>query len=246
MRLTSFLVLSAILFISSTQSINAKESGLSEFFKRSEEPEHEWVDITTALMMQGPDPSNRLTERDHVFKRDTSEVFVKRDPETGKIILPRSWHEVQGLVRRHLSTYASAKLKKAKHHASHAMSVVITWYTGHDLLYPSCVTSSDWAPTDDSMVAAVTIAWSDKPACGKFVKIRHASDKEKSIVVRIMDSCGGCASGIPHIDLTKAAFTGLYELDVGLVSDLQATMVDAPVGYTWTDEDVAKYGPHEL
>jgi len=247
MKLTSVLVLSAILFISSTQATkNITYSSLSDFFKRSEHSGEEWVDVTTGLMMKGPDESsNKLVQRDQAFQRDTSHILVERNPESGSLLLPKNWNEVKGLMRRHLSSYVSAH-KKAKHHVSNAMSVVITWYSGHDLLYPSCLSSSDWAPTDDSMVGAVTIAWSDKPPCGQFVKIRHASDTSKTITVRIMDSCGGCASGVPHIDLTKSAFTGLYELDVGSISGLQATMVDAPVDYTWTDDDVAKYGPHKL
>lgn len=248
MKLTSVLVLSSILFISTIQALDVKQSGLSEFFKRSEESEEDWTDITTGLMMQGSDSeeSNKLAPRDTSSKRERSEILVERDLETGNLILPRSWRDVKGLMRRNLGAYASTHIKKGKKKFSKGISVIITWYTGHDLLNPSCVSSSGWAPTDDSMVGAVTIAWSNKPACGKFVKIRHASDTSKTITVRIMDSCGGCKAGIPHIDLTQGAFTKLYDLNVGEVSGLQATMVPAPVGYTWTDEDVALYGPHQL
>lgn len=80
--------------------------------------------------------------------------------------------------------------------------------------------------------------WSSKPACGKFVKIRHADKKSKWIVVRILDSCAGCATGSAHIDLTTGAFKKLYDLDVGSVSGLQAQMVSPPLGHKWTKADV--------
>ncbi|CAK5262734.1 unnamed protein product [Mycena citricolor] len=65
-------------------------------------------------------------------------------------------------------------------------SVTITWYTGHDLLNPSCWAKTDWAPTDQSFVCAVTMeGWTDKPQCFKFIEsmsIRQESSAHSSCV----------------------------------------------------------------
>jgi rare lipoprotein A (peptidoglycan hydrolase) len=42
-----------------------------------------------------------------------------------------------------------------------------------------------------------------------------AAKNNKSVIVRTVDMCGGCAPGIAHVDLSKAAFTALFSLDVG-------------------------------
>jgi len=92
--------------------------------------------------------------------------------------------------------------------------VLITWYSGHDLLNPSCWENSDWAPTDSSMVAALTLhGWKNKPKCKRFVEL--CNSLKKCIFVRIVDTCAGCAPGSAHVDLTKAAFRQLAPLVVG-------------------------------
>ncbi|KAG8880251.1 hypothetical protein FRB97_000963 [Tulasnella sp. 331] len=92
--------------------------------------------------------------------------------------------------------------------------VLITWYTGHDLLNPSCWENTDWAPTDGSMVAALTLhGWKNKPKCKKFIELCNGS--KKCIFVRVVDTCAGCKAGSAHVDLTKAAFHELAPLDVG-------------------------------
>ncbi|KAG0140519.1 hypothetical protein CROQUDRAFT_69275 [Cronartium quercuum f. sp. fusiforme G11] len=240
-----------LVFISNAHANEEQESGLSEFFKRSEhtDSDEQWVDLTASVMMEEPNVSSEsegLHKRDgKLSARKTSEIIVEKDPTTGTLLLPRNWDEVKRSIS---STSQSFRhhVKRGARHVARSMSVVITWYTGHDLLNPSCVRQSSWAPTDSSMVGAVTIQWSNKPACGRFVRIRHHENKGKSIVVRIMDSCAGCASGSAHIDLTTGAFKKLYNLDVGLVSGLQAQMVNAPEGYTWSKADINKYGPQKL
>lgn len=39
----------------------------------------------------------------------------------------------------------------------------------------------------------------------------------RSIIARVVDLCGGCIPEVPHADLSKAAFSKLYDLDVGRV-----------------------------
>lgn len=72
--------------------------------------------------------------------------------------------------------------------------VTITWYTGHDLLNPSCWSKTAWTPTvrliprflmpafadlrdqDESMVSAVTLeGWKNRPQCFKFVERTSSS-----------------------------------------------------------------------
>lgn len=40
---------------------------------------------------------------------------------------------------------------------------------------------------------------------------------DKCVFVRVVDSCAGCAVGSSHVDLTKAAFGCLADLDAGIL-----------------------------
>ncbi|KAF5320963.1 hypothetical protein D9619_000450 [Psilocybe cf. subviscida] len=95
--------------------------------------------------------------------------------------------------------------------------VVITWYTGHDLLNPSCWSNGKWAPTDDSFAAALTMdGWTtDRPKCFKFIEL--CNTPKKCVFVRVVDTCAGCAKGSRHVDLTRAAFGELADYKVGLL-----------------------------
>jgi expansin (peptidoglycan-binding protein) len=73
--------------------------------------------------------------------------------------------------------------------------------------------------------------WTDRPKCFKFLEgkpLALSSDKssriqpvcntpKKCVFVRVVDTCAGCAPGSKHIDMTRAAFAQLAELDVGVV-----------------------------
>nr|AGT80103.1 expansin [Hemileia vastatrix] len=118
-------------------------------------------------------------------------------------------------------------------------SSTITWYTGEDLLRPFCADKSGWTPTDNSMIVAVTEQWGDRPKCGDFYQL--IAPNQKSVTVRVVDLCGGCAPGVPHADLSKAAFTQLYGLDVGMMSGINMKKVAAPSN--WNNE---LYGPKDL
>ena len=52
----------------------------------------------------------------------------------------------------------------------------------------------------------------------------------KCVFVRVVDSCGGCAAGTKHVDLTKAAFSELADPDVGI---LTVTMRRATMPSEW-------------
>jgi len=247
------LLLAGSVFLARAQAIEEPESELANLLKRSEDTlsDEPWVDLTTGVMMQEPNGSGSagltgLTKRSvNPTQRETSEIYVKRDTTTGSLALPRTWDQFKRAIVSS-PQLVSRHVKRGARHVARSMKVVITWYTGHDLLAPSCVQKSSWAPTDKSMVGAVTIEWSNKPACGRFVRIRHANNKKKVIVVRIVDSCAGCASGSAHIDLTIGAFTKLYDLDVGIVSGLQAQLIDPPIKHKWTQADVQKFGPQYI
>ncbi|KAG1753934.1 uncharacterized protein EDB91DRAFT_1234296 [Suillus paluster] len=98
-----------------------------------------------------------------------------------------------------------------------AQGVTITWYTGHDLENPSCWSNREWSPTDKSFVGAVTLyGWTTKPACFEFIEL--CNGKKQCIFVRVVDTCEGCAKGSRHVDLTKAAFGQLADLDEGVMT----------------------------
>lgn len=124
---------------------------------------------------------------------------------------------------------------------------VITWYNKDGLEDPYCAQKSGWTPTDNSMIAAVTEQWGDRPACGSYLQLT-APGTGKSIVVRVVDLCGGCAPGVPHVDLSVSAFQALYALDVGLVSNIVvATLAGSPVPTnSWTSALTTLYGPVDL
>ncbi|EJD53683.1 hypothetical protein AURDEDRAFT_133384 [Auricularia subglabra TFB-10046 SS5] len=117
-------------------------------------------------------------------------------------------------------------------------SVLITWYTGHDLINPSCWSNSGWAPTDESFACALTLTgWTTKPKCFSFLEICNGSTK--CIFVRVVDTCAGCKAGSKHVDLTKAAFAALADLDVGI---LNVQMRPATQPKTWRED---LWGPRE-
>ncbi|GBE79566.1 predicted protein [Sparassis crispa] len=98
-----------------------------------------------------------------------------------------------------------------------AQPVTITWYTGKDLLNPSCWEKPTWHPTDDSFACALTLeGWTDRPACFKFLEL--CNTPKKCVFVRVVDSCAGCAPGSKHVDLTKSAFTQLADLGEGVLT----------------------------
>ncbi|KAF9055204.1 hypothetical protein BDZ89DRAFT_1003944 [Hymenopellis radicata] len=95
--------------------------------------------------------------------------------------------------------------------------VKITWYTGHDLENPSCWPNVNWAPTDQSFICALTlVGWETRPQCFKFLELCNGS--RKCVFVRVVDSCAGCNPGSKHVDLTKAAFSQLADLDDGVLN----------------------------
>ncbi|KAI0375738.1 hypothetical protein BV20DRAFT_1110140 [Pilatotrama ljubarskyi] len=108
--------------------------------------------------------------------------------------------------------------------------VTITWYTGHDLLNPSCWDNTEWHPTDASFAAALTMeGWITKPKCFKFLELCHST--KKCVFVRVVDSCAGCAKGSKHVDLTKAAFSSLADLDQGLLTVQMREATDPQDGW---------------
>ncbi|KAJ3788820.1 hypothetical protein GGU11DRAFT_814755 [Lentinula aff. detonsa] len=118
------------------------------------------------------------------------------------------------------------------------IGVNITWYTGHDLLNPSCWANSKWTPTDESFVCALTLdGWETKPKCFDFLEL--CNGPQKCVYARVVDSCAGCAAGSKHVDLTKAAFGQLASLDVGILP-IQMRIIDKPGKSEW-NEDI--WGP---
>ncbi|OCB87538.1 hypothetical protein A7U60_g5443 [Sanghuangporus baumii] len=113
-----------------------------------------------------------------------------------------------------------------------AEKVEITWYTGHDLLNPSCWSNTDWAPTDDSFACALTLdGWLSQPKCFKFLEL--CNGPSKCVFVRKVDSCAGCAPGSKHVDLTKGAFSQLADPNEGVLNVMMRQSTDPHV---WLEE----------
>lgn len=206
------------------------------------------IDITVGVRMKRDESSSSPLEKRSKNLPTSTPVLLTRNPKTGKPAWPRSFSEAFTLAKRHVHE----PLRNSLHHraalARRTMKVLITWYNGPDLLNPSCFPdSANWAPSDHSMVAATTIKWAGKPPCGSFVKVHHHSDPDKHIVVRIVDSCAGCATNTAHLDLTTGAFQKLYDQDVGMVEGLKARIVPCPPGIDedWNEEVIARYGPRK-
>jgi len=207
-----------------------------------------WIDITVGVRMKRDESSSSPHEKRSEYSPTSTPVLLTRNPKTGKLAWPRSFSEALTLAKRHVHD----PLKRSLHHLAtltrRSMKVKITWYKGYDLLNPSCFPdSAHWAPTDDSMVAATTIQWEGKPPCGSFVRVQHHSNPDKHIVVRIVDSCAGCAVDTAHLDLTTGAFEKLYDQDVGMVEGLKAKIVPCPkaIEEDWNDKVIARYGPRK-
>jgi len=97
-----------------------------------------------------------------------------------------------------------------------AETVKITWYSGDDLKNPSCWANPGWAPTDSSFACALTLeGWVGHPGCLHFLELCNGPDI--CVFVRVVDSCAGCAKGTKHVDLTKAAFEALADLNLGVL-----------------------------
>ncbi|KAH9999347.1 hypothetical protein BJV77DRAFT_939845, partial [Russula vinacea] len=154
--------------------------------------------------------------------------YNPRSPEirsAGKIISQHTSHNsLANKVKDTVKDVFKNSMGKGK-----PVPVTITWYTGKDLLNPSCWETPVWAPTDNSFVCALTQeGWMSKPKCFQFLEL--CNGPEKCVFVRVVDSCAGCAKGTSHVDLTKAAFSRLANLDAGV---LQVEMRPATEPSNW-------------
>ncbi|ESK97652.1 secreted protein [Moniliophthora roreri MCA 2997] len=124
---------------------------------------------------------------------------------------------------------AVSGVKNALKATGKSEEVTITWYTGNDLRNPSCWSENVWTPTDESFICALTQeGWISKPECFKFLEL--CNGPRKCVFVRVVDTCQGCAPGSKHVDLTKAAFSALADLDKG-TTIVQMRPATYPVGW---------------
>lgn len=210
----------------------------------------EWIDLSVGVLMKRDEDdhsSPSLERRASATPPVSTPISLRRDPTSGSWKWPRNFAEAQSMISKRNLLDLPGRITNSLARRSNTMRVIITWYTGHDLLNPACFPdSANWAPTDKSMAAAVTIDWPGKPKCGSFVKIQHATNPDKKIIVRIVDSCGGCAAGSPHIDLTIGAFKKLYDLDVGIMDNLKAKVIKCPFAEDKWPQYLNRYGPPEV
>ena len=74
-------------------------------------------------------------------------------------------------------------------------------------MYVSCISTS-FASFDADALTSVAIP-ALQPVC---------NTPQKCVFVRVVDSCAGCAADSKHVDLTKAAFKSLADLEKGLLT----------------------------
>ncbi|OAV92490.1 hypothetical protein PTTG_06392, partial [Puccinia triticina 1-1 BBBD Race 1] len=182
-----------------------------------------------------PYTSNKTAKRFTPVKRSSS----KQKPKNPKVDT-KAISKAKGLSALLNSNQPQLDVMKGA-----IIQTKITWYTGHDLLNPYCAQKSGWTPTDSSLIIAVTQEWKMRPKCGDFFELvvvdKHVGQVGKSVIARVVDLCGGCAPQVAHADLSKAAFTRLFNLDVGVVSGLAMRKVAPPKKW-----NVALYGPRIL
>ncbi|KAI0090521.1 RlpA-like double-psi beta-barrel-protein domain-containing protein-containing protein [Irpex rosettiformis] len=95
-------------------------------------------------------------------------------------------------------------------------------HSGDMTFYDVGLGACGWTDSDSELVAAVSHIMFDQfpgykggnpnknPVCGKHAKITY---KGKSVTVKIVDRCPGCATG--DLDLSPSAFSKLANKDVG-------------------------------
>lgn len=92
---------------------------------------------------------------------------------------------------------------------------------------------------DNSFACALTLeGWTTRPKCFKFLEgtfsftfkvffssltwltfvVVVCNTPKKCVFVRVVDTCAGCAVGSKHVDLTKAAFSALADINEGVLT----------------------------
>lgn len=62
------------------------------------------------------------------------------------------------------------------------------------------------------------------------IAVSVCNGSSKCIFVRVVDTCAGCKKGSKHVDLTKAAFSQLADLDTGKLT-VQMRMATTPLDW---------------
>ncbi|KAJ7179224.1 hypothetical protein C8R46DRAFT_630972 [Mycena filopes] len=162
------------------------------------------------------DDSYTFDPRDgwQTFNASNLQYKYRREPSNNSNKSPKKQNSMLQSLTTAFSALKSGVLYGLKGIGKPQKGVIITWYTGHDLLNPSCWANTRWAPTDASFVCALTLqGWVEKPQCFSFLEL--CNSPEKCIFVRVVDTCAGCAAGSKHVDLTRSAFSKLARLDEG-------------------------------
>ncbi|SCZ88431.1 BZ3500_MvSof-1268-A1-R1_Chr10-2g02955 [Microbotryum saponariae] len=244
----SISLISLLLAVTSVLALSADSAVESSLFERST-IEGAQFDRRTG-MLTWEDAEAPLAKRDGEISFMASFEVTKRDTsEAGSSLEKRGRRNRHKKSKSKKSKKSSKKSKSKKKKTSTSSSggdvpPDATWYTKKDLLNPSCGRKSHWTPTDRSLVVAPTERWAHRPACGSFLRITAPGSK-KSVVVRVWDTCGGCAPNVPHVDLTIAAFTKLWPQAVGLVKGVHVQVLSGPPfnPTKWDSHMVALYGP---
>lgn len=104
-------------------------------------------------------------------------------------------------------------------------------YSGYDLKHAACFSRNGLPRVDarvNDMIGAM--AMHDFEQCNKCMEITNNRQKNKKIVVQIIDKCAACKVG-KAIDLTPGAFKKLTggDLNVGVL-DISFKQVECPGG----------------
>ncbi|KAG2199754.1 hypothetical protein INT46_007031 [Mucor plumbeus] len=109
----------------------------------------------------------------------------------------------------------------------------VTWYSGQDLKMAACFSGRNNLPRVDAkfgdMIGAMAMNGFEQ--CNKCMQITNNRQRNKKIIVQIIDKCAACKIG-KAIDLTPGAFKKLApneNLDVGVL-DISFKPVKCPSG----------------
>ncbi|KAG9285743.1 hypothetical protein G9A89_003422 [Geosiphon pyriformis] len=109
----------------------------------------------------------------------------------------------------------------------------ITFYQDNDLKNAACYGRNGlrvYNAKNTDMIAAM--AMDGLEMCYKCVEIKNHVKSVKTIVVKVIDICGGCPNK-QNIDLTRSAFSKLAQLDQGRVNIVWRPKPRCPTKGAW-------------
>ncbi|CAG8492050.1 10235_t:CDS:1 [Ambispora gerdemannii] len=157
-------------------------------------------------------------------------VFASLEP------LPGGWRRSEATLLDQRS------LVDKTHTVEKRVNAQITYYEGQDLKNSACYGRNglpvyNARPTD--MIAAMAMSGLDM--CYKCIEIKNHKKKVVTIIVKVIDICGGCPPGKNNVDLTKTAFSKLANPIDGRVEIVWRPLPNCPTKGKWPKFEKRKH-----